>query len=75
MAPCCRVFSTLVACRRDSCGSDAAINPGVYSLDDLKALGRERGWCPYFLTRHVINLANVIVYNYQVRHATSWLRP
>jgi len=51
---------------RRSSGTDAAINPGIYSLDDLKTLGKERHWCPYFLTRHVINLANVIVYNYQV---------
>ena len=65
----CAQSLTCVACAitHHSCGSDAAINPGVYSLDDLKSLGRERGWCPYFLTRHVINLANVIVYNYQVR--------
>nr|CCA21515.1 predicted protein putative [Albugo laibachii Nc14] len=39
--------------------------PGVYSLDDLKRLGKEKGWCPYFLTRHVVNFADVIVYNYQ----------
>ncbi|CCI45983.1 unnamed protein product [Albugo candida] len=38
---------------------------GVYSLDDLKRLGKEKGWCPYFLTRHVVNFADVIVYNYQ----------
>ena len=49
----------------ESSGTDASINPGIYSLDDLKELGRARNWCPNFLTRHVINLANVIVYNYQ----------
>lgn len=38
---------------------------GIYSLDDLKAFGREKGWCPYFLARHIINHANVLVYNYQ----------
>ena len=48
-----------------STGTDANIPAGIYSLDDIKALGRKRGWCPYFLTRHVINFANVIVYNYQ----------
>eukprot|EP00500_Bicosoecida_sp_ms1_P009927 CAMPEP_0203828960 /NCGR_PEP_ID=MMETSP0115-20131106/62408_1 /ASSEMBLY_ACC=CAM_ASM_000227 /TAXON_ID=33651 /ORGANISM="Bicosoecid sp, Strain ms1" /LENGTH=313 /DNA_ID=CAMNT_0050738025 /DNA_START=129 /DNA_END=1066 /DNA_ORIENTATION=+ len=46
-------------------GTDAAIPMGIYGLDDLKKLGKEKGWCPYFLTRHCINLADVIVYNYQ----------
>ncbi|CAM9832366.1 unnamed protein product [Hapterophycus canaliculatus] len=46
-------------------GSDAAMPNGIYSLDDLKEFGREKGWCPYFLARHIINHANVLVYNYQ----------
>jgi Rad3-related DNA helicase len=28
-------------------------------------LGKERGWCPYFLARHVINHAKILIYNYQ----------
>ena len=31
----------------------------------MKKLGKENGWCPYFTTRHVLNFANVVVYNYQ----------
>eukprot|EP00904_Undaria_pinnatifida_P005279 jgi/Undpi1/1881/HiC_scaffold_12.g05268.m1 len=46
-------------------GSDAAMPNGIYSLDDLKAFGRDKGWCPYFLARHIINHANILVYNYQ----------
>jgi DNA excision repair protein ERCC-2 len=38
---------------------------GVYSLDDLKDLGAERGWCPYFMTRHLIHHSTILVYNYQ----------
>ena len=38
---------------------------GIYGLDDLKDLGAAQGWCPYFLARHVINHAKVLVYNYQ----------
>jgi len=34
-------------------------------LEDLKAFGRTKGWCPYFLARHIIGYANVVVYNYQ----------
>ncbi|KAJ1406448.1 helicase C-terminal domain-containing protein, partial [Ochromonadaceae sp. CCMP2298] len=46
-------------------GSNAEIPQGVYSLNDLKELGQEKGWCPYFLTRHLIHHATVLVYNYQ----------
>lgn len=45
-------------------GSDAALS-GVYSLGDMKDLGKRKGWCPYFMARHLITLANVVVYNYQ----------
>ena len=45
-------------------GTDANLS-GIYGLEDMKVLGRERNWCPYFMARHMINLANVIVYNYQ----------
>lgn len=40
-------------------------SPGVYTLHDLRAYGRKRGWCPYFTARHMMAFANVIVYNYQ----------
>ena len=45
--------------------SQLEIPRGVHSLDDLKVLGREKGLCPYFLTRHMIRHANILVYNYQ----------
>ena len=45
-------------------GSDACLS-GVYSLDDMRELGRARGWCPYFLARRLIAVADVVVYNYQ----------
>jgi DNA excision repair protein ERCC-2 len=38
---------------------------GVYSLDDLKELGQQKEWCPYFMTRHLMNHASILVYNYQ----------
>jgi DNA excision repair protein ERCC-2 len=34
-------------------------------LQDLRAYGKEKGWCPYFLARHMVQLANVVVYSYQ----------
>ena len=27
--------------------------------------GKKEGWCPYFLTRHMLSVADVVVYNYQ----------
>ena len=46
-------------------GTDAMLERGVYTLDELKELGRSKGWCPYFFARHMISFANVVVYNYQ----------
>lgn len=46
-------------------GADALLPSGVYTLHDLRNYGREKGWCPYFLARHMIQFANVVVYNYQ----------
>jgi len=45
-------------------GTDA-IPCGIYSLDDLRELGRARGWCPYFAARHLLSVCNIVVYNYQ----------
>ena len=45
-------------------GTDADLE-GIYSLDDLKDLGHKKKWCPYFAARKFINIANIVVYNYQ----------
>ena len=37
---------------------------GVYTLDDLRAFGKKENMCPYFVARHFLLQANVIVYNY-----------
>ncbi|MFS7962451.1 putative DNA helicase [Helianthus anomalus] len=34
-------------------------------LNDLRAFGKEKGWCPYFLARHMVQFVNVVVYSYQ----------
>jgi len=49
----------------DAAGTDAAMPDGVYDVEDLRRLGRRTGWCPYFVARHAITHANVVVYNYQ----------
>ena len=49
----------------DKDSSKADVPSGVYSLDDLKDLGRKFGWCPYFMARELLNRANIVVYNYQ----------
>ncbi|KAL6968337.1 DNA helicase [Sarracenia purpurea var. burkii] len=49
----------------EKAASDAILPPGVYTLQDLRAFGKEKGWCPYFLARHMVQFANVVVYSYQ----------
>ena len=34
-------------------------------LQDMRTWGKKKKWCPYFLARHMITIANVVVYNYQ----------
>lgn len=46
-------------------GPDGRLDAGVYSMHDLRVLGRKKKWCPYFLARHMIAFANVVVYSYQ----------
>lgn len=45
-------------------GRKESIPPGIYSLADMKELGRKKGWCPYFIIRHALQQANVVVFNY-----------
>lgn len=44
-------------------GMDTTLN-GIYSLDDIRTLGLERHWCPYYTVRRYISHANIIIYNY-----------
>jgi hypothetical protein len=30
----------------------------------MREFSQKQGWCPYFVARHAITLANVVVYNY-----------
>lgn len=55
----CKYFETY-----DREGADSNLRPGVYSMDDLREYGRRRQWCPYFLARHSVSVANVVVYSY-----------
>jgi DNA excision repair protein ERCC-2 len=38
---------------------------GIYSLDELTAVGKARGVCPYYMARYLIPKADVVVYSYQ----------
>lgn len=46
-------------------GAELLLPAGVYTLQDLRAYGREKGYCPYYLARHMMQFANVVVYSYQ----------
>ena len=48
-----------------SAGEATTLPSGVYDLEELKKWGKERSWCPYYLTRQAINHANILVFNYQ----------
>ena len=49
-----------------SAGSDGISMPsGIYDLEELQKWGKEKHWCPYYLTRQAINHANILVFNYQ----------
>ncbi|CAB4291710.1 unnamed protein product [Prunus armeniaca] len=58
--PTCEFFE-----QYEKAGSGAVLPPGVYTLQDLRAYGKQRGWCPYFLARHMVQFSNVVVYSYQ----------
>ncbi|TYI68341.1 hypothetical protein E1A91_D08G082200v1 [Gossypium mustelinum] len=49
----------------EKAASAAVLPPGVYTLQELRAFGKEKGLCPYFLARHMVQFANVVVYSYQ----------
>ncbi|KAF6250426.1 DNA repair helicase [Scenedesmus sp. NREL 46B-D3] len=62
----------------EKAGQEALLPPaGVYTLHDLRVFGRKQGWCPYFLARHMMSFANVVVYNYQymIDPKVSQVRP
>lgn len=37
---------------------------GVYTLEDIKKFGEDKGMCPYFLARRMLVFANVVIYSY-----------
>lgn len=41
-------------------GKESNLPYGVYSIDDLKQYGRDRNWCPYFLSRFAVCLINAV---------------
>lgn len=40
------------------------VPPGVYDFEDIRALGRAHGVCPYFLVRECLQLCDCVVYTY-----------
>ncbi|KAH9392652.1 General transcription and DNA repair factor IIH helicase subunit XPD [Tyrophagus putrescentiae] len=45
-------------------GGESTLPAGIYNIDDLKAYGRQKGWCPYFAARQALSYANIVVYSY-----------
>lgn len=57
--PQCELFEKF-----DLHGREFPIPAGCYNFDDLRDFGHQKGWCPYFLARHAVLAANVVVYSY-----------
>ncbi|CAD6197577.1 unnamed protein product [Caenorhabditis auriculariae] len=55
----CEYFENL-----DAQSHHFSVPDGVWNLNDLKNMGRERKICPYFVTRQAINNAHIVVYSY-----------
>jgi DNA excision repair protein ERCC-2 len=57
-------------------GKESTLPSGVYSIDDLKQYGRERNWCPYFLSRFAVSwkhllyiYTNIKLHIFQIIHS------
>ncbi|KAI9159256.1 TFIIH/NER complex ATP-dependent 5'-3' DNA helicase subunit [Blastocladiella emersonii ATCC 22665] len=48
----------------ENADENAVMPVGVYTIDELRGWGKDHGMCPYFLSRRMIPLANVIIYSY-----------
>ncbi|CAG8575136.1 7089_t:CDS:10, partial [Diversispora eburnea] len=44
--------------------TDELLPDGVYTLEELRDYGKENDYCPYYLSRRMINLANAVIYSY-----------
>ncbi|WFD30076.1 DNA helicase [Malassezia sp. CBS 17886] len=40
------------------------IPPGVWTLDEVKAYGEERGVCPYFAVRRMMPICDIVIYSF-----------
>ncbi|KAG6402966.1 hypothetical protein SASPL_135181 [Salvia splendens] len=76
LGPSARILALGLSSRKNLC-----VNPRVVSAKsrdsvdaacrkltaswDLRAFGKQKGWCPYFLARRMVQFANVVVYSYQ----------
>lgn len=47
------------------CDIELKLSRMLLLWQDLRAFGKQKGWCPYFLARHMVQFANVVVYSYQ----------
>lgn len=48
----------------EGAAGETEIPLGVYNLEDIRKLGKERGVCPYFLVRKLVPHCDCIIYTY-----------
>lgn len=44
----------------DRTGREIPLEPGVYSIDDLKQYGLKMTYCPYFVARYSVSFIHVV---------------
>ncbi|KAI5409206.1 hypothetical protein KIW84_054852 [Lathyrus oleraceus] len=43
----------------------AVLSPGIYDIKDLVDAGYKKGWCPFYVTKHALEAANIVVFGYE----------
>lgn len=41
------------------------VGSGIFNLEDLRTMGRQKGFCPYYYARAALREASVVVFSYQ----------
>ncbi|RHZ77215.1 hypothetical protein Glove_184g80 [Diversispora epigaea] len=48
----------------DKADTKELLPDGIYTIEELRDYGKENDYCPYYLSRRMIHLANAVVYSY-----------
>ena len=60
----CRFFTRFKELTDGGGSGDLALS-GIFTIEDLKIMGIQQGWCPYYMSRKLLTEANAVVFSYQ----------